>query len=56
MYYCDDFHDRYFIIDKTTIYHCGASINYAGNKIFSINILEDEVVKDSLINKIDSII
>ena len=56
VYYNDDFHDRYFIIDKTTIYHCGASINYAGNKIFSINILEDEIVKNSLINKINSII
>ena len=56
VYYNDDFHDRYFIIDKTTIYHCGALINYAGNKIFSINLLEDEIVKNSLINKINSIV
>ena len=56
VYYCDDFHDRYFILDKDKIYHCGASINYAGNKIFSINILEDEIVKKSLINKINSIV
>ena len=56
IYYCDDFHDRYFILDKTIIYHCGASINYAGNKIFSINLLEDEIVKSSLINKIISMV
>ena len=54
--YNDDFHDRYFIIDRNKTYHCGASINYAGSKTFSINELEDEVVKDSLINKIKHII
>ena len=46
--YDDTFHDRYIIIDKTTIYHLGASINHAGSKTFSINILEDEIVKKSL--------
>lgn len=46
--YCDDFHDRYFIIDENIIYHCGSSVNHAGSKIFSINLLEDEIVKESL--------
>lgn len=50
--YDDTFHDRYFIIDNDIIYHCGASINHAGSKTFSINKLEDEIVKKSLINKI----
>ena len=54
--YNDDFHDRYFIIDRNKIYHCGASINYAGSKTFSINELEDEIVKDSLINKMKILI
>lgn len=54
--YNDTFHDRYFIIDKKIIYHCGTSINYIGNKTFSINKLEDEVVNKSLINKINNII
>ena len=54
--YNDTFHDRYFIIDKTTIYHCGASINHAGSRVFSINILEDKIVKDNLINYIKNII
>ena len=48
----NDFHDRYFIIDKEEVYHCGTSINYAGSKVFSINILEDKVVKDSLIKEV----
>ena len=41
--YNDSFHDRYFIIDRNIIYHCGTStsINHAGSKTFSINILED---------------
>jgi len=50
--YDNTFHDRYIIIDKSTIYHLGASINHAGSKTFSINILEDNVVKNSLLNNI----
>ena len=50
--YDDTFHDRYIIIDKNIVYHLGASINHAGSKTFSINVLEDEIVKCSLINSI----
>ena len=50
--YSDDFHDRYFIIDKVNIYHCGSSINHAGSKTFSINLLEDKVVKNNLLEYI----
>ena len=50
--YNNNYHDRYFIIDKSIIYHCGTSINYAGSKTFSINILEDKIVKDNLIKDI----
>lgn len=53
--YNDTFHDRYFILDKDTIYHCGTSLNYLGNKTFSINLLEDNIVKDLLIEKITEI-
>ena len=52
IYYDDTFHDRYFIIDKMTIYHCGASINRIGYKTFSINLINDEEVCTLLINKI----
>lgn len=54
--YSNTFHDRYFIIDNNEIYHCGASINYAGTRTFSINMLEDKEVCDALKNKIDKII
>ena len=50
------FHDRYFIIDKEEIYHCGSSINSVGNGTFSINKLEDEFIIEILLNKIGGII
>ena len=56
IYYDDTFHDRYFILDKETIYHCGASINYAVTRTFSINILEDIPMKEALIKNIENII
>mgnify|MGYP003292403871 CR=1 FL=1 len=37
--YDDTYHDRYIIIDNKKVYHLGASINHAGSKTFSINIL-----------------
>ena len=54
--YNNDFHDRYIILDKKEIYHCGSSLNYAGSKTFSINKLEDKIVKNSLIKCILAII
>ena len=50
--YDNTFHDRYIIIDKNTIYHLWASINHAGSKTFSINILEDNIVKDLLVSSV----
>jgi len=50
--YNNTFHDRYIILDKAIVYHCGASINYIGYKTFSINKLQDKEVIDLLINKI----
>ncbi len=54
--YNDTFHDRYFILDKKIVYHSGTSINHAGSKTFSLNKLEDNLVKETLINKIYNII
>ena len=50
--YDNSFHDRYIILDKKVFYHCGASLNHAGSKTFSINTLEDEMVQKLLIDKI----
>ena len=50
------FHDRYFLIDEKVVYHCGTSINRIGYKTFSINLISDEEVCNSLINKVNKII
>ena len=50
------FHDRYFIIDRESIYHIGTSFNHAGEKVFSITKHEDEIVKNSLMDYIKKII
>ena len=50
--YNTTFHDRYLILENKIIYHIGSSINRAGNKTFSINKLEDQIIIDALIDKI----
>ncbi len=54
--YDNTFHDRYFIIDNTTVYHCGASINRIGYKTFSITLIGDTEVNNLLIDKVNKII
>ena len=54
--YNNTFHDRYFILDRDIIYHSGTSLNHMGNKTFSINILEDTNVKQTIIDMINKII
>ena len=54
--YDDSYHDRYFIIDRNKIYHCGTSINKIGNRTFSITLLSDKKVKELLIKEVDKII
>ncbi len=56
IYYNDTFHDRYFILDRSKIYQSGTSINYAGTRTFSINILSDVAISKALINNLDEII
>ena len=50
--YNNTFHDRYIIIDKKVIYHCGTSLNHIGSKTFSVNKLEDKEVIEALLKKI----
>jgi len=54
--YDNTFHDRYFIIDKKYVYHCGASINRIGYKTFSINLINDDDVCNILINRVNMLI
>lgn len=40
------FHDRYLIIDNTTLIHVGASLNYLGKKCFAFSTLSPELIPD----------
>ena len=42
--YDNTFHDRYFILDNSIVYHCGASINRIGYKTFSITLNCESVI------------
>ena len=50
--YNNTFHDRYFILDKEVLYHCGTSINRIGYKTFSITKVNDKVLLDLLLDNI----
>ena len=52
----DNYHDRFFIIDKKKVYHCGTSINYAGNRTFAINVIEEKVLKEKIIESVIKVI
>ena len=47
-----DFRDRFLIIDKTEVYHIGASIKNAGKKGFGITKIADKDLVKSLVNKV----
>ncbi len=49
------FHDRYFMLDNSIVYHCGASINKIGYKTFSITKIGDKQVIEALITQINKI-
>ena len=51
--YNNTFHDRYFILDKEKVYHCGTSINRIGYKTFSINLISDNDVCRLLISEVN---
>lgn len=50
------FHDRYFILDRKMVYHCGTSLNYAGTKVFSINLLEDDIIKCKFLDYVSTVL
>lgn len=47
-----DFHDRFLILDKTEVYHIGASIKDAGKKSFGITKIEDKDLINGIVNKV----
>ena len=44
----DRFHDRFLIIDKTTLIHVGASLNHLGKKCFAFSLLDKSNIPDIL--------
>ena len=47
--YTNLFHDRFLILDNSSVYHIGAYIKDAGKKCFAINLFEDaEIIKEIL--------
>ena len=50
------FHDRYLILDGTTGYHIGASIKDAGKKCFGINLMQDEAMVESVLEKLEPLV
>ena len=48
----DSFHDRFIIIDKKVLYHCGSSFKDLGKKCFAISKIEDISILNNLIKEI----
>lgn len=49
------FHDRFIILDRSIVYHIGASIKDAGKKCFGISLLQDTGMISELLNRLLSI-
>ena len=47
---------RHYLIDNKDIYHLGASINHAGDKVFSIHKIDDRDIKLNLTKTINNIL
>ena len=45
-------HDRFIIIDKQTLYHCGASFKDLGKKCFAISKIDDENILTNLLKNL----
>ena len=54
VYFDESFHDRYILIDKKILYHCGTSLNHIGKKTFSINKISDNDLVNDFLNHITS--
>ena len=48
----NSFHDRFIIVDRKTLYHCGASFKDLGNKCFEISKINDIDILNKILKKI----
>ena len=51
----DSFHDRFIVIDKKILYHCGASFKDLGKKCFALTKLEDNKYLNSILNMLEEV-
>ena len=52
VYYTNEFHDRFLIVDEIMAYHIGASLKDAGKKCFAINRIEDIANIKDILNRL----
>ena len=50
--YTDEFHDRFLILDRKSLYHIGASIKDAGKKAFEISLNDDDKMLTALLSRL----
>ena len=48
----ESYHDRFIIIDRKRVFHCGASFKDLGKKCFVINEIENKIEREKLINDV----
>jgi len=48
----DSYHDRFIIIDRKRVFHCGASFKDLGKKCFAINEIENKIEREKLVNDV----
>lgn len=48
----DSYHDRFIIIDRKRIFHCGASFKDLGKKCFGIHEIENKIEIEKLVNEV----
>ena len=48
----ESYHDRFIIIDRKIVFHCGASFKDLGKKCFAINEIENKIENGKLINDV----
>ena len=50
------YHDRYLVIDDEVFYHVGTSINYMGNRVTQVTVIQDKDIQNLLRERIKEII
>lgn len=50
--YTTAFHDRFLILDQSTVYHIGASVKDAGKKCFAVSQIKDAQIIQDLIKRL----